>query len=232
MNPYSEEYYAQSKQRYRLKEYLAAQFKTWLQPRPFAKLINQLPEGAKVLDIGCGKGELLNKLSQYRPDLDCYGVDFTPATPYPGYQHIRGDATQLPFDNEQFDLVISKQLIEHMQDGSTLIAELQRVLKPGGYGYLDCPDVRGTSPLIHPNFYDDPTHVRPYTCNALQRLFELHQLKPIKCGRLRDWRLTILGLGYFPVAIIMRDKKFLPGYLGHLFGLWIYITAQKSNDRQ
>ena len=45
---------------------------------------------------------------------------------------LRGDATQLPFDDASFDVVITSEVLEHIQDDVAAIAEMFRVLKPGG----------------------------------------------------------------------------------------------------
>ncbi|MEM9039985.1 MAG: class I SAM-dependent methyltransferase, partial [Actinomycetota bacterium] len=45
---------------------------------------------------------------------------------------LRGDATRLPFDDGSFDVVITSEVLEHIQDDVSAIAEMVRVLRPGG----------------------------------------------------------------------------------------------------
>ena len=45
---------------------------------------------------------------------------------------LRGDATKLPFEDGSFDVVITSEVLEHIQDDRTAIAEMVRVLRPGG----------------------------------------------------------------------------------------------------
>lgn len=46
---------------------------------------------------------------------------------------LRGDATKLPFADDSFDVVITSEVLEHIQDDVSAIAEMVRVLKPGGH---------------------------------------------------------------------------------------------------
>jgi SAM-dependent methyltransferase len=46
---------------------------------------------------------------------------------------LRGDATMLPFADSSFDVVITSEVLEHIQDDVAAIAEMVRVLKPGGH---------------------------------------------------------------------------------------------------
>jgi len=226
-NPYSADYYQQAKNRYALKSWLRAQLQTWLRPTALKRLVDALPQGGSVLDIGCGQGELLSKLAQLRPDLQLWGADFTTAEPLAGFHFVNADAGRLPFPAANFDLIISKQLLEHLDDTGPLLREVVRVLRPGGHFYLDCPDARGASSWSRPNFWDDPTHVRPYTRTALRRLFDLYGLEVPRTGRVRDWRVALLGVFYLPIAALAKDRLFLPGWLGNVFGLWIYAVGRK-----
>jgi SAM-dependent methyltransferase len=52
---------------------------------------------------------------------------------------LRGDATRLPFSDETFDVVITSEVLEHIQDDVAAIAEMYRVLKPGGIFAVTVP---------------------------------------------------------------------------------------------
>lgn len=56
----------------------------------------------------------------------------------------RAVGERLPYKNEVFDAVLSYQTLEHVQDVEAVIAEMLRVVRPGGALHLRCPDYRGT----------------------------------------------------------------------------------------
>lgn len=93
-------------------------------------------EGRSVLDAGCGSGHVLRDLQSrgYR----CTGLDASPAMVEvaqrlnPGMEVLGGDVEALPFVDEQFDFVISIEVIRYLADARRALAEFHRVLKPGG----------------------------------------------------------------------------------------------------
>lgn len=225
--PYGEQYHAMVRRNYPLKSWLRDLFATWKQPAAFADLIDALPKGARVLDAGCGQGTVLAKLAAYRPDLQLFGVDVALAGEVTGATLLAGDIMRLPFPDGDFHLVFSRQVLEHVADNLGMIQELSRVLRSGGQLYVDCPDVRNTMPWAPLNFWEDPTHLRPYTRRGLRRLFELCGLEARSAGRIRDWRLVLLGAFYLPVAWLSRDPFFARHWLANVTGVFIYGVGVK-----
>jgi SAM-dependent methyltransferase len=92
----------------------------------------------KVLDYGCGAGEVVgimrrNELDAYVCELFYQGGDLSEQVPADIQDRIfamHGD--RIPFPDESFDLVISNQVLEHVPDLDVVLAEMRRVLKPGG----------------------------------------------------------------------------------------------------
>lgn len=93
----------------------------------------------KICDAGCGNGIYLNYLKNNYPFAELYGFDFAEkiveiARENTGLSTIRvGNLENAPYKNEEFDLVLCSQVIEHLLDDRRGLAELYRLLKPGGY---------------------------------------------------------------------------------------------------
>jgi ubiquinone/menaquinone biosynthesis C-methylase UbiE len=94
----------------------------------------------RVLDIGCGVGYVARYLSD-RYEMEVVGVDVDPeqiefAKEYSkeneGLHFQVADATQLPFEDNQFDMVLSFMVIHHIGDWRGVLDEVDRVLKPEG----------------------------------------------------------------------------------------------------
>ena len=117
----------------------------------------------RVLDIGCG-------LQPYRPLLgpsvtEYVGVDRPGPLANPS---VVGTAEELPFKDDAFDVVLSTQVFEHVEDPARALREAARVLRPEGRLILTVPGVW-------------PTHEAPhdywrFTRYGLLHLLETHQL--------------------------------------------------------
>jgi SAM-dependent methyltransferase len=113
----------------RLASPLAARARAERHARFFA--LTRLPEGARVLDVGCGALGLRGLVGDdpVEPDLDITGVDLAERPEYPG-PFVRADAAAgLPFADGEFDLVYCSSVIEHVPPArrEAFAAEIRRV---------------------------------------------------------------------------------------------------------
>jgi ubiquinone/menaquinone biosynthesis C-methylase UbiE len=103
--------------------------------------VRPLPHPRRILDVGCGTGRLLRQARRCYPTAELVGVDLagqmvaaasavTPTTLAVGYVHGRVEC--LPFTDEVFDLIVATLSLRHWTDLPAGIAEIGRVLTPGG----------------------------------------------------------------------------------------------------
>jgi ubiquinone/menaquinone biosynthesis C-methylase UbiE len=91
--------------------------------------------GKRVLDVGCGKGRFARVLQEQEPAAEFWGLDlseemlrYVPA----GIHTCAGSMTELPFDDAFFDAAYATESLEHAVEIERAVAEICRVVKPGG----------------------------------------------------------------------------------------------------
>jgi len=109
----------------------------------------------RVLEIGCSTGFKTFALQRQFPDAEVFGVDPDAAaielacgmgkrldrTGFPRVPEFReGVGEKLPFDDDSFDLIVCVTVIEHVTDVDRCLAEIARVMRPGGLLYLEAPN--------------------------------------------------------------------------------------------
>ncbi|MEW6716614.1 MAG: methyltransferase domain-containing protein [Chloroflexota bacterium] len=156
----------------------------------------------RVLDNGCGVGMYVEHLTPHAGEMIGLEYDFPRAqaarkrTPY----IICSTGEALPFPDNSFDVILSHEVIEHVQDDRKAIAEMIRTLRPGGRLVLFCPNRGypfethgiywrggyrfGNIPLVNylPRSLRDrlAPHVRVYTHRDLEGLFRGLPVHPIQ----------------------------------------------------
>ena len=107
----------------------------------YKEYFRQIPEGSKVLDIGCGPGFFSLLLSSL--DMKVTAVDYSEGmlekakdllnrNGYHNAEFIRADAQRLPFADTSFDAVVSRNLVWNLENPEAAYKEWLRILKPGG----------------------------------------------------------------------------------------------------
>ena len=130
---------------------------------------NLVPLGAKILDVGCGPGDLLNTM----PDYNRYGVDISSAylelAARKGIDVELARAEKLPHPDETFDAVVCCDVLEHVLDLHATVSESLRVLKPRGALIVRVPREDDLSPYLESEY--EYVHLRRFDEPTLQLLF-------------------------------------------------------------
>jgi len=107
---------------------------------PRLMLLGGLPGGARILDVGAAQGRFLvgcAKMGFQAVGVEPWDEALAVAPRLAEHQGVsievvKGYAEELPFEDEQFDLVHASSVLEHVRDAQACFAEAYRVLKPGG----------------------------------------------------------------------------------------------------
>lgn len=117
-------------------------------------IVKILPEGSKILEVGCGWGQVVAMIKALRPDLEVVGSDIEKSgawkklKPY-GCIYIKCDAKSLHFDDNEFYAVISFGVMEHVKNNDKFLEEIFRVLQKGGHNFIfDLPNKYGFSEVV------------------------------------------------------------------------------------
>jgi len=103
----------------------------------------RLPERARVLDVGCGTGEISARIARRYPSAQVTGVDVLEgplALARKRYSDVAarldfqaGDAFHLSFPDASFDLCVCRHMLQAVPDPERVLVELRRVARPGGW---------------------------------------------------------------------------------------------------
>ena len=167
----------------------------------------------KILDVGCG----VNKTP------GAVGLDNNPRTGA-DVIHDLGDLPY-PFGDNEFDMVVSNHVVEHVPDVIAFITELHRITKPGGRIKLLTPH------YTNPDWANDPTHrnhINSYTFNTFmpgRQVFDFYtniHLKPVRTYVSLAGLWKVLGFEFLVnldqrVPSMRFLRKFWEQYLSYIF---------------
>lgn len=160
----------------------------------------------RILDNGCGLGTYLDAFAPYSDQRFGLEIEFErglQAVPTAN-GIVQAVGEQIPFANDSFDFVFSNEVIEHVVDDALCVAEMVRVLRPGGRLLIFCPNrwypveqhgiywrgqyKFGNIPLV--NYLPMPLrdklapHVRTYSRTGLRRLYRHLPVREVHHSRI------------------------------------------------
>ena len=197
-----------------------------------------LPCEGRAVEVGCGSARLLTRVGSAAP-LILYGVDasrsalrlaaITANHAAVDVRLARADAYALPFATGSFDLVLSGGLLEHFRDPRPVMAEMVRILRPGGVFYADVVPRRISlyrlreaprmlrSPWLAPGVYESSFGPRLYS----------RWLRELGCERVH-----VMNCGVYPWRSSRRWLRWtrrLDGTaIADALGWYFMVTARRA----
>lgn len=151
----------------------------------------------RLLDVACGTGALLEVVAGREPGVELHGTDLSPEMLAVARSRLgeaaalcEASAGDLPYDDGRFDLVVSTSAFHYFREPAAALAEMRRVLKPGGRliitdwcdDYLACRICDRVLRLV------DRAHHRIYDAAACRGLIEQARFAAVDVERFRiDW---------------------------------------------
>jgi SAM-dependent methyltransferase len=126
------------------------------------RLIEALPAGSRVLDLGARAGSFETR----RSDLCIVRLDLEPPAGWASGAYVRADARRMPFRAASFDVIISNHSLEHFVALRETIGEIGRVIKPDGALYVAVPDASTLADRIYRWLGRGGGHVNPFYAPA------------------------------------------------------------------
>ena len=218
--------------------YAAVSFKKfsqyWWSNRFYALLARKHgPKQGQVLEIGCGLGHLLTWLTdQYQvvgSDINEWALEQARINVPKGKFLLQSAEDLSAFENESFQIIIAKHVVEHLPNPEKSISEISRVLDSGGLLILATPNL--DSPMRDRKKerwigYQDPTHISLKTPKEWIEMMRSHHLKPRKIFSDGFWDAPYLSLIPTKVQKLLFG---LPGGLQAILG-WSIIPLRMGES--
>ena len=165
---------------------------------PDPKILERIPlDATSLLELGCAAG-ILGQTVKARQKCRYVGVELDPAVARIAANGLDQasvldlDCSELPFPPETFDCVICADVLEHLKDPWDVLAQIFRLLRPGGHIVVSIPNIRNLGVMAELAAGDwvyqdagilDRTHLRFFTLRSFGRaLLEAgFELTPVNC---------------------------------------------------
>lgn len=154
----------------------------------FHEILDRLEKFRKtnrMIDVGCGIGYFLEAAKER--GWDVYGTEYTDEAVAicrsKGIKMQQGKLNASNYESASFDVLISIEVIEHINNPSEEVEHFSRIVRPGGAVYLTTPNFNSISRLLLKekwNVLSYPEHLCYYTPRTIQHLFSRHGFRKMK----------------------------------------------------
>ena len=185
--------------------------------KEYKSLKNLIGKPEFVLNVGSGSSTILGSEFWNIINYECEIINLDL---YPGENiDVVSDASNMPFENEKFDLVVCQAVLEHVDNPTNIVNEIKRVLKKEGFFYCTVPFLQG--------YHPDPEDFQRFTIKGMRNL--LNNFDIIQTG--------ISSGPFSAIAWILRDlltfgkkrsliynlTRFISSIISYPFSLLDYI---------
>lgn len=158
----------------------------WWSNRYYARLAQRYGASrGSVLELGCGMGHLLSWLAErycvFGCDINSWALSQAQRNVPPGHFLLLSGDEPYAFPPHSFDIVIAKHVVEHLHHPEQAVAEMSRVLKPGGLLILATPNLSSPMRKLKKERwigYKDPTHISLKSPQEWLSMLRQHGLEP------------------------------------------------------
>ncbi len=158
---------------------LAFRVKGFLEGRQVKRLAARVPEGGRLLDVGCAAGMFLDVVKRNCPNITVLeGLEISRAAAErataKGYKVYISTIEQADLPESYYDLICLQQVIEHVHDPRAVLTKLRRSLRPGGSVILETPNLESWDhALFRGGFWEGyhiPRHFNLWTAEGMARM--------------------------------------------------------------
>ena len=172
---------------------------------------------SRLLDIGCCKGTALRSFS-HTGDFDLFGIDIrNEDVDGIEFKSCNLEEEKIPYPDNFFDFIYSKSVLEHVVNTDNFLNEALRTLKPGGRAVFLTPDWGSQ----YKYFWDDYTHVKPFTRKSLRDALLIHGYENVAC----EYFYQLPFVWKYPFL------KFIPKIISILPDYFKWKTTEQRNTK-
>jgi len=194
------------------------------------KILNYLKRfksSGRILEVGCGKGHLLNLLKSL--GYDCYGIEPSPtAVQYAQDNYdlkiTKGILQNVRFRRSEFDVIILVDVLEHLKHPQDITDTLKRYLKKDGIIIITTGDIKSINAKVFRSFwgyFSSWEHISFFNKSSISKLFSRNGFRMIEFKRFNYMGNTLNNIGSFlhNFLIVMMVKNLIKYILNKLLSV-------------
>lgn len=207
------------------------------------KLYDNLPNFHGILlDVGCGQMPYKNMLTSSSSNITRYiGLDLETNPLYESHPDITWQDKRIPLDSYSVDCAICTEVLEHCPEPEAVLAEIHRVLKPGGLLFFTVPFLWPLHDVPHDEYRYTPFSLLRHLSNTGYVDIDLNAMGGwdaslaqmlglwVRRRPMKGWVRALISFAMYPLVYLLmhRDKKNEAKFQESSMITGIYGTARK-----